>query len=107
MLTGLLFRAAMIWIDPFLHHWDEHFHALVAKNMIQHPLRPMLITDPVIPYKISNWVSNHIWVHKQPLFLWQMALSIHLLGFTEIAVRMPSLIMTSLSILLTYRITFL
>ncbi len=104
---GFLFRYVMICMDPFLHNWDEHFHALVAKNMIDQPLKPMLFTTPAVPYKISEWVQNHIWVHKQPLFLWQMALSIHLFGNTEIAVRIPGLIMTTLSIWLVYRVCFL
>ena len=106
-IAAFAFRLAMICIDPYLHHWDEHFHALVAKNMIDHPLKPMLLVHPVVPYHISSWTSNHVWVHKQPLFLWQMALSIKMFGYTEIAVRIPSVVMTSLSVLLVYRITFL
>ena len=106
-ITGLLIRYFMIQLDPYLHHWDEHFHALVAKNMLEHPFKPTMIEYPIIPYKVSCWNGNYVWLHKPPLFLWQMAISLKFLGCTEVAVRMPSLIMTSLSILLLYRITFL
>ncbi|HUM45950.1 MAG TPA: hypothetical protein PLD84_03410, partial [Chitinophagales bacterium] len=27
--------------DLFLHSWDERYHALVAKNMMEYPFRPM------------------------------------------------------------------
>lgn len=66
-------RLFMITIDPFLHDWDERFHAIVAKNMITYPFKPMLFVNPVLPYDYRAWCCNHIWVHKQPLFLWQMA----------------------------------
>lgn len=107
LLVGFLLRLYFIQLDPFLHNWDEHFHALVAKNLSVNPLKPMLIVNPVVPYKIAEWNANHIWVHKQPLFLWQIALSIKILGNTVLAVRFPSLIMTCLSIWMVHRITLL
>ncbi len=107
LVVGFILRFYFIQLDPFLHNWDEHFHALVGKNLSTNPLKPMLIVNPVVPYKIAEWNANHIWVHKQPLFLWQIALSIKMLGNTVLAVRFPSLIMTWLSILMVYRITLL
>ena len=90
--------------DPFLHEWDERFHALVAKNMIQNPFKPMLRLNPVLSYDYTAWCCNHIWLHKQPLFLWQMALSMKLFGVNLMALRLPSIIMSTLLVPLCYRI---
>ena len=99
LLSGILIRTYFINIDPFLHDWDEKFHALVAKNLSHHFLIPTLIENPILPYdKCGWWGANHIWLHKQPLFLWQMAISIQLFGSNIYAVRLPSLIMSSLLI---------
>ncbi len=103
-LSALFVRFVMISIDPFLHDWDEKFHALVAKNMISHPFRPMLRVDPIFPVDISNWENNEIWLHKPPLFLWQMAFSMHIFGENEWAMRLPSAILGALAVILTWRI---
>lgn len=87
-------RVFILSLDPFLQDWDERFHALVAKHMMDQPFKPMLRLDPLIPYDPSSWCCNHIWVHKQPLFLWQMAASMKLFGLNIIALRLPSLIMS-------------
>src|ERR1051326_526477 len=102
-IAALMLRFTMATIDPFLNLWDEQYHALVAKNMMQHPFTPMLVTNPVLPYYFENWSKNHIWLHKQPLFLWQMALSMKLFGVNEFAVRLPSAIMSALCVLLIFR----
>jgi 4-amino-4-deoxy-L-arabinose transferase-like glycosyltransferase len=103
-LSGLFICAAMAMLDPFLNNWDEQFHALVAKNLLLHPLTPTLYEHPLIAYNPNSWISNHVWLHKQPLFLWQIALSIKLFGCNEFAVRIPSIIMVSILPLLIYRI---
>jgi 4-amino-4-deoxy-L-arabinose transferase len=103
IVCGLVLRLYMS-TDFFLHEWDERFHALVAKNLIQHPLTPTLYDNPVFPYDYKNWAANHIWVHKQPLPLWTMAASMRILGVNEIAVRFPSIILTTLGIWLIYKI---
>lgn len=103
-LSGLLIRFVMISLDPFLQEWDEKFHALVAKNMMDFPLKPMLRKDPIMPFKMDDWSNNHIWLHKQPWFLWQMALSMKLFGVKILALRLPSMVMGVLSIFLTYDI---
>lgn len=90
--------------DFFLHAWDERYHALVAKNLIDHPLTPMLYKNPILPYDYKNWVGNHIWVHKQPLTLWLISASLKIFGVNEIAVRIPSIIMSSIAIFLTFKI---
>ncbi|MBK9103955.1 MAG: glycosyltransferase family 39 protein [Saprospiraceae bacterium] len=104
MLSALLLRLLMISLDPYLHEWDERYHALVAKNMISFPFRPMLVVDPIMPYSYQDWGNNHIWLHKQPLFLWQMAASMKLFGVNVIAMRLPSAIMDTLLVWLTFDI---
>lgn len=91
-------------LDPFLIIWDEQYHALVAKNMMSHPFKPKLYENPLLGYDYRNWTENHIWLHKQPLFLWQIALSLKLFGCNTLAVRLPSIILHALAVLLTYRI---
>ena len=106
LLLGFLLRFGMIHIDPFLQTWDEHFHALVGKNLLVNLSKPVLLQNPFLPYDFHDWSSNHIWVHKQPFFLLQIAGSIKLFGNTVFAVRFPSLVLATLTILLTYRIAY-
>lgn len=91
-------------LDPFLVLWDEQYHALVAKNMLDAPFRPTLYAAPLLEYEYKNWTANHVWLHKQPLFLWQMALSLKLFGINELSVRIPSIIMHAFAALMIYRI---
>lgn len=94
----------MATLDPFLNLWDEQFHALVAKNMMHDPFRPTLYPDALLDYDIENWTANYIWVHKQPLFLWQIALSFKLFGANVLALRLPSILMHALISVFIYRI---
>lgn len=89
-----------IW-DPFLHPWDEQFHALVARNMMDQPFVPRLIKGAA-QAGFKEWCCNDIWLHKQPLFLWQMAASMKIFGVSEFALRLPSIIMGTLMVPLTY-----
>lgn len=93
MLLLLLFAAVIrlfiITWDPFLQLWDERFHALVALNMVSHPLRPTLVEPTLLPYAFTNWTGNYIWLHKPPLMLWSMAGSLALFGAEPWAVRLP------------------
>jgi 4-amino-4-deoxy-L-arabinose transferase-like glycosyltransferase len=105
----LLFAAACIRLlftslDPYLMDWDEKFHALVSKHMMDFPLKPMLRLSPIIPYDMGAWCCNHIWVHKQPLFMWQMALSMKIFGVNEFAMRLPSAIMGTIMVYFIYQI---
>lgn len=102
--AALLIRLLMTVLDPFLYDWDERFHALVAKNMIAEPFKPMLRTIPILPYNVEAWCCNHIWLHKQPLFMWQMALSMKIFGVNEIAMRLPSAIMGAIAVFFIYDI---
>lgn len=89
-------------LDGRLHDWDERYHALVAKNMIEQPWKPMLYKNPVLHYDYTNWAGNHIWLHKQPVPLWLMSASISLFGTNVYSVRLVSVILSSLLILLIY-----
>src|SRR5687767_15833441 len=79
--------------DPHLHEWDERYHAVVAKNLLRHPLRPTLYDDPVRPYDNRDWLASHLWLHKPPLALWTMAGSVGVFGANEAAVRLPSIVL--------------
>jgi 4-amino-4-deoxy-L-arabinose transferase len=103
VLGGATFRLMLVLMDPFLHGWDEQFHALVAKNLAQHPLHPTLIDHPVMPVNPAEWNSNHTWLHKPPFFLWLMAGSIKLFGSSVFALRLPSLLLCVLLIPVIYR----
>jgi len=90
--------------DFYLHEWDERYHALVAKNLMTNPLKPMLYANPVLPYDYRDWSANHVWLHKQPFPMWCMALSMKLFGVNEIALRLPSIALSTLSVLGTFLI---
>ena len=105
LFIGTLFLGYFIAnLDHFLILWDEQYHALVAKNLSVDFLKPLLYADPVLDFNYKDWTNNHIWLHKQPLFLWQMALSIKLFGATELAVRIPSILMHAIIPMFIYRI---
>lgn len=87
-----------------LFFWDEQYHAVVASNLATNPFRPVLIHYGSVPYDKTIWISNEIWLHKQPLSLWQMALSIKVFGNSIFAVRFPSVLLHVLSTLLVYHI---
>lgn len=89
-------------LDPFLHLWDEQFHALVASHLAQHPLHPLLYTETPYPVEPGMWTHGTLWLHKQPLFLWQMALFMKLMGTTVWAVRLPSVILFSFVSLMVF-----
>jgi 4-amino-4-deoxy-L-arabinose transferase len=83
--------------------WDERFHALVAKNALQQPFVPRLYPEKVLEGSYDTWAASYIWLHKQPLFTWQMAVSMKLFGVNEVAVRIPSALMSSLMVLMVVR----
>jgi 4-amino-4-deoxy-L-arabinose transferase-like glycosyltransferase len=92
---SFLMRLGFYQYFPFLNLWDEQFHALVAKNLANTPLHPRLYPEAPLAYDSQDWSANHTWLHKQPWFLWQMALSIKLFGNNVLAVRLPSMVMGS------------
>lgn len=106
-IAGLCIRMHMIYLDQFLHDWDEKYHALVARNLMYNPLKPMLYVDTIIPKNFTSWTNNHIWLHKQPMFMWQMALSMKIFGINEISIRYPSALLGAIMPILLYRITYI
>ncbi len=104
ILGGFSVRLFAALLNSYLSLWDEQFHALVAKNMMEHPFEPMLYKNHVIPYDPINWINGHIWLHKQPLFLWQMALSMKIFGVSIFGLRLPSVLMSTAIIYFIYKI---
>ncbi len=83
---------------------DECCHALVAKNLLKHPLKPTLIDIPYLPTFAFDWGANHVWLHKPILGLWQIAGSYWLFGVNTWALRFPSVILSTAAVWLTYLI---
>jgi hypothetical protein len=102
-LTAILVFSFAALLDPFLNLWDERFHALVAKNLMNHPLMPTLYDNPVVNMDYDRWDRFHIWIHKQPLFLWQIALSFKLFGISEFTLRIPDILLGGVFVLICYR----
>ncbi|MEQ1917978.1 MAG: glycosyltransferase family 39 protein, partial [Elusimicrobiota bacterium] len=95
----LRFRAAD---HDYISSWDEAYHALVAKNLTRHPLKPTLYEETVIPTNNLGWTTAHIWLHKPPLPLWLMAGGIAAFGENELSFRLPSVFLDTIVILLVY-----
>ncbi|HTW94653.1 MAG TPA: glycosyltransferase family 39 protein, partial [Tepidisphaeraceae bacterium] len=87
-----------------LTHWDESFHAIVARNLLRHPLIPTLTDKIYFPDLYKNWTLGHIWLHKPILPLWQIAASFAILGDSALALRLPSAILSVATVALTYLI---
>ncbi|MBI1288797.1 MAG: hypothetical protein GC178_14610 [Flavobacteriales bacterium] len=104
LLGAVSIRVFLAEVSDHLFLWDEQFHALVAKNMMSDPFHPMLFANPTLGYDPFIWTYGREWLHKQPLFLWQMALSMKLFGVHTTAMRLPSIIMSALVVLLIFRI---
>lgn len=104
IIGAFILRLLIISIDPYLNEWDERFHALVGKNMMGHPFLPLLFPNPIMPFDYTAWYSNFVWLHKQPLFLWQMALSMKIFGVNETALRLPSAFMGAIQLYFIFRI---
>lgn len=90
---------------PYLSPWDEQFHALVAKSCMSHPLTPTLYDEAIVEgHDYTSWIGAHVWLHKQPLFLWQIALCFKLFGVSEFTLRLSSVIQCTLLIPIVYQI---
>lgn len=83
---------------------DEVFHAIVAQNFLKHPFTPTLVDQPFLGSNDRNWQAGHIWLHKPPLAMWQIAISYVLFGVNTMALRLPSAILSTLAAWLTYLI---
>lgn len=92
-------------LDKNLHAWDERFHALVAKNLVENPIKPLLYKNPKKNYDFKDWSENHIWLHKFPVPLWLMSFSINVFGNSAFACRITSIILSTLSIYVVYLVS--
>jgi len=103
LFLGLLLRISLAWKFE-LNTWDEQFHALVSKNMLTNPLKPMLYPTSIPFLDPSNWTFCNLWLSKPPLTFWVIALSLKTFGINEIGLRLPSIIFGSACIYLTFKI---
>ncbi|MGV3609885.1 MAG: ArnT family glycosyltransferase [Fluviicola sp.] len=103
-LSAVSIAAAFALFSPHLYLWDEQFHALVGKNLAKNPFTPTLIPSNPIYTKQAGWANTTIWLHKQPLFTWQIALSIKFFGLNSFAVRLPSVIFHGILVITIFRI---
>jgi 4-amino-4-deoxy-L-arabinose transferase-like glycosyltransferase len=103
-LSAVSIAAAFALFSPYLYDWDEQFHALVAKNLSKNPFVPKLIPHHPLNINQDTWLSGIIWTHKQPLFTWQMALSIKLFGTNTFAFRLPSVLFHGALVIAIFRI---
>jgi 4-amino-4-deoxy-L-arabinose transferase len=109
LLLGLVLAASFALRLYHLDHdaltrFDESFHAVVAQNLLKHPLEPTLVDTPYLPYDYRDWTANHVWLHKGILPLWQIASSFAVFGVNALALRLPSLFLATGSVWLTYLI---
>ncbi|MEO8218113.1 MAG: glycosyltransferase family 39 protein [Acidobacteriota bacterium] len=109
VITAMAIGAAFLLMLRNLGHaaltyWDESFHALVARNLLRHPLVPTLIERPFLAFDPTSWTANHVWLHKPILPLWQIALSYATFGIGTFSLRLPSAILACSAAALTYLI---
>jgi 4-amino-4-deoxy-L-arabinose transferase len=91
-------------MDDYIHPWDERYHALVAKNLMSDFSEPTLYKYPLLNHENTDWRYCHIWLHKQPLPLWSISASLYMFGLDDFFVRLPSLLLSTLSLLITFLI---
>src|SRR5262245_30779197 len=107
LLVIVVFSAVALQLHNLGHEdltfFDEFFHATVARNLLTHPLRFTLYDTPAVELP-DHWTMAHVWLHKPPLALWQIALSFWMLGTTTFALRLPSLLLCAGIALITYRL---
>jgi len=102
LVIGAFFLRLSASLFPYLHEWDERYHALVAKNLGENFLSPRLYPVDLLDYNYQDWSANFIWLHKQPFPLWCIAASLKLFGNNEFAVRLPSILLSTAAVLLTF-----
>ena len=102
LVGALLLRIFMALLDPALAVWDEQYHALVAKNMLEAPFHPLLYKNAFLSIGKESWVHTTTWLHKPPLFLWQITLSLFAFGNTAFAVRLPSIVISAILVFVLF-----
>jgi 4-amino-4-deoxy-L-arabinose transferase-like glycosyltransferase/outer membrane protein assembly factor BamB len=89
---------------PQLTLFDESFQAIVARRLLDHPFQLTLYDAPLLSVQATHWSVGGTWHHMPPVALWQMALSLALLGISTFALRLPSALLHVGAAFLTYRI---
>ncbi len=87
-----------------IHTPDEVITAVVSQNLLKHPLVPTLIDRPYLPYDDTDWQNSHLWLFKPPVAFWQIAAGFAVFGVNTFMLRLPSAILSTLAVLLTYLI---
>ncbi|HVQ42545.1 MAG TPA: glycosyltransferase family 39 protein [Vicinamibacterales bacterium] len=105
-LAWIAVAAFIIRLDPAaqssLHLWDESVHAVIARHMAADPLTPALYTHPILPPPIDSWTESGVWLHKPPLTFWLIGVSLATFGMHAIALRLPSLLVSTLAVVVTF-----
>ncbi|MFH1161510.1 MAG: glycosyltransferase family 39 protein [bacterium] len=70
---------------------------------MNHPFKPMLYADPVVDIPYDRWDRAHIWLNKQPFFLWPAAFFFNIFGVNEVTLRIPSALEGSILVFLAFR----
>ncbi|HTO06433.1 MAG TPA: glycosyltransferase family 39 protein [Myxococcota bacterium] len=103
VLAALCLRIPPAW-HLGLSPWDERYHALVALNALHDPFVPELVAQPLSEPAVDDWRHSHVWLHKPPGMTWLIALSYRLFGVNELALRVPSVVLSSLLVLVVFAI---
>ena len=101
MVAAAVLRANLAW-HAWLGAWDERYHALVARHLMEHPLVPTLVEHPLVDVGPGRWTAAHVWLHKPPIALWLMAGAMAVFGPGEFALRVPSLVLGTAAVACTY-----
>ena len=103
VIASFCFHLFLHLVSDQILPWDEQYHLLVSKNLMDNPLRPVLYQYSLDAGKRFHWELGNIWLHKPPLFMWLIAVSMKIFGATLFAARIPSLLMLVFLPLLVYR----
>jgi len=80
MLCGLALRIYMA-LDFQLYEWDESYHALVAKNMMDNPLHPNLYANPLWVQEMR--AMGEELPHQEKTVIFNVERPIDLMFYTE------------------------
>jgi len=105
LASALVIYVSAIFLTAYANIWDERVHLLVAKNAAQHGFMPVLYVNPVLNLPYDSWVECTVWLHKQPFFIWMMALSAKVFGPHLWAFRLPSALFMCLTVVAIYDIS--
>lgn len=101
LTIGILIIRLVTASEANLGHWDERYHALVAKNLLTEPLHPKLFVTQFEGLITTDWTLCYTWLHKPPFSLWLISLSYKMFGVSCLTTRLPSIILGSLGVLIT------